>query len=777
MTLNRKIALMLCATMLGLTGVLYLALSSIVLDRFRRLEYVRACEDVDRAIVALHNRIARLHATSADWSNWDDCWDFVRNRYPAFVEANLAPDTLVNLQVQFAAFLDLDRIVLACRAVDLERRTDVAAPASLLDALARKDSPLAHGADVVPKCGLIALPESVVMFSSRPILRSSRNGPPAGTLFFGISIDDAFIRRFTELSRLSFACARIGAPDLPADFAAEQSAVLGSTEPQIRLEDTRLAAYFELEDFLGKPLLIGRIAGSRRIYEQGLASLNAMLAALVVTGLSCALVIRILIHRLVLRRLKTLRAELARIGEQRNFGGLVSESGQDELTDVERAINEMLRALKAARTELDAARVAAEAANDAKSTFLANMSHEIRTPMTAILGYAELLRDESEIRVGPAERVDAARTILENGQHLLAIINDILDLSKIEAGRMSSERIPCSPVQLAADVIALLRMRAERKGLGLGLEVGPEIPKQISSDPTQIRQVLMNLIGNAIKFTDTGGVTLRIEMDPRPAREGGEPRLRFAVADSGIGLDPEQAGRLFHPFCQGDNSTTRRFGGTGLGLTISRRLARLLGGDITVESDVGKGSTFTLVLGATSPDGARVVEDPASVPLAERRTGGSTVELKLAREHLGRARILFAEDGPDNQRLISFHLTRAGAQVALAENGQAALDLALEASASGNPFAAILMDMQMPVMSGYEATAELRARGYGGPIIALTAHATGADRSRCLAAGCDDYATKPIEPERLLDLLGRWCSPEGQTRAKSSCGHPSAERA
>ena len=430
----------------------------------------------------------------------------------------------------------------------------------------------------------------------------------------------------------------------------------------------------------------------------------------------------------------------------------LARAARRQVADLEEIVAAKTRDLERTNDALRAKIEEADLANRAKSEFLSNMSHEIRTPMTAILGFADLL---CEPGLSQDEISQHVHTIQRNRDHLLKLINDILDLSKIEAGAMTLEKVPCSPAAILREVLGMLELRAGEKRLVLSSGAGGPIPETIVTDPTRLRQILVNLVANAIKFTERGGVHVHVRM--APPRDGRGPAIAFDVTDTGIGLEPEQRERLFKAFSQADSSTTRRFGGSGLGLSISLRLAELLGGGITVQSTPGRGSTFTATLETGPLEGVRMLPFSAREEATSEAEDDELEEGMTARAFGPRlsAHVLLAEDGRDNQRLIQLYLVRAGATVEIVEDGSEALSRVLLAMAAGAPHDLILMDMQMPQMDGYTATRKIREAGFRGPIVALTAHAMTGDRERCLEAGCDEYAAKPIDRSNLIALCTR----------------------
>jgi PAS domain S-box-containing protein len=384
----------------------------------------------------------------------------------------------------------------------------------------------------------------------------------------------------------------------------------------------------------------------------------------------------------------------------------------------------------------------AEQANRAKSEFLSSVSHELRTPLTAILGFIEMLCAHPSLQGGPPEIEEHLAIIRQNGQFLLALIDDLLDISRIEAGQLRVEREPCSPAQIVSNVIESLRAKAEARHLRIEAEFVGVIPPVIATDRLRLQQILVNLLDNAIKFTDRGEVRLTARAIDQP---GTGQVLQFAVSDTGVGMTATEMTGLFQPFHRLPSAAADRPRGTGLGLAISKRIAKRLGGDVAVQSTPESGSTFTLSIPAAIAANTARSWRPNESP--ERSSAAQAAPPQL------HARILLADDNEANQKLLSLRLSQAGAEVVTASNGKEALELTDQAAREGRPFDAVIMDMQMPILDGYEAVRQLRGRGFAAPIIAVTAYAMSEDREECLQLGCDDFISKPFEWDRLLAKL------------------------
>lgn len=393
------------------------------------------------------------------------------------------------------------------------------------------------------------------------------------------------------------------------------------------------------------------------------------------------------------------------------------------------------------KLELESARQVAEAASRAKSEFLANMSHEIRSPLTAVLGFSDLILVESDWK----KVADFALKIKQNGQYLLEIVDDVLDLSRAEANKLTLRNERFSPQRLVADLCSVMRMRARDKGIDLSIHAEGEIPETIEGDLTRLRQILLNLIGNAVKFTPQGQITVTMQLE----NGGDEPMLAFEVRDTGIGIAPSDLERMFEPFEQAETSSSRRYQGAGLGLTISKHLTEMLGGTIVASSEPGRGSVFTVKVPTGSLHDIRSVELDPNLLATVHTTRPET-------QHQLNARVLIVDDIEDVRVLLEQILCGAGARVKTAADAEQALQFVAQAEESGDAFDLVLMDIMLPGMDGVEAVRRLRASGFRRPIVALTAAARESDRQRCLQAGCNDYFCKPIEDEHLLAMVDNY---------------------
>jgi signal transduction histidine kinase/ActR/RegA family two-component response regulator len=432
--------------------------------------------------------------------------------------------------------------------------------------------------------------------------------------------------------------------------------------------------------------------------------------------------------------------------------------------------------------ELTEAEQAAENASRIKTQFLANMSHELRTPLNAILGLSDIV--ERQLAAENNTRFDEPlKQIQSSGNNLLSIINDILEYAVIDGKEFKIEFVPINLRQLLHEIVLVMESRIENKPVTLTVTELGIIPEYILSDPARIRQVLINLIGNAIKFTEKG--TIRIEYgadtasavistikeDKNFANRNDTTKLAvcFSISDTGIGIAPDDLALIFRPFSQADASLTRRYGGTGIGLSVSKNVAEMLGGRIDVSSTLGVGSTFTFTFKALTADSETIlkktnvskIETEAAVSSSmPNSTITVTVEPGQPRVLTNR-RVLVVEDGKVNQLVITAQLKEAGAEVTVADNGQIGIDKINEAEVTGRPFDIVLMDMQMPALDGYEATAQLRKQGYRRPIIAVTAHALPGDREKTLEAGCDEYLSKPVNKKMLIEVIQSFLEKDG----------------
>lgn len=546
-----------------------------------------------------------------------------------------------------------------------------------------------------------------------------------GAVFFAVALDESMA---SELR---------GITGLPVELKPFSGDLERGTRV-VRLDDGAVLGEFVIRDYQDNPLMLGSVTIGRDGFGHGASMLTLAALSLLVVALLAVTLVHVYVRRTVFKRVEKLHDTVQRIAQGGNLDLRVRVPGDDELSALAADFNRMVDSIRDSQRSLAEASERADAANRAKSLFLANMSHEIRTPMTAILGYTELLENPA---LTEEERHRYLSVVQQNGDALMALISDVLDLSRIEAGQLKVERQRCQLPALMKEVIYSHRLKAEEKGIRLELEYQSPVPAHVHTDPFRLRQILGNLIGNAIKFTDEGRVMVRLFWE-----DGLQSCLHIEVEDSGIGMSPADLERVFEPFSQADDSHTRRHGGSGLGLAIAQQLARSMGGDISASSVAGRGSVFKVhVRMMADSDAVRVMPEQAlEVDVRSQQTPGI---------HVG-GRVLLVEDNDVNRLLVHRILTRAGMEVVEATDGLQAV----ETITAEQNFDLVILDMQMPVMDGYAAARELRRIGFGKPILALTANVMSDDRRRCLAAGCDDFLGKPVRASRLLAACSRLIS-------------------
>ena len=827
-------------------------------QRFRQLEDTEVADQVDRLRSILNKETADLAAKVSDWSAWDDAWKFLSGTNPTFAADQITTSAMSGNALELMLFLDPQGKIVHREAIPGDG--GAARSAALFQLIT--DTPALRpndGTTDTVVAGLFGLDNGLVLFAARPVLHGDGSGPAVGTLIW---VRDLTSERLDNLAeRLQSQVHLWRQSDAPAEALAQLAG--GNRGIQ---SAGYIAGMTVLNDGLDKPLLCGQVVLPRRTWQAGITTLwwqsATTILALVLTGFGAIW----LLDRLITRRVRSLALQAA-AGDQAQ--SVIQVDGQDEIAELAQQVNQLRNRLQKTRNE-------AMGAAEAKASFLAVMSHEIRTPLNGVIGMAGLLGRTTLNR----EQQEYADIISSSADNLLLLLNDILDFSKIEAGKVEFEQLPFRPSTVLCDAATLLAGKVLEKGVDLVLALDPALPDSVIGDPGRIRQVLTNLVSNAVKFTEKGAITVRATT----AMDGDVLRLTVAVEDTGIGMTADACGRMFQAFSQAESSTTRKYGGTGLGLAICKRLVELMHGTISVTSVPGRGSVFTFTI-ALQPDGVsnapmlplptsarvliaasdylspsliqtithwsgevlsaaitvsdgnaltRALQDaPPALVVVDRRLPGlgqqdvclviqerwpgvplvlmtppqdrhapagvvviahpirpdrllgacvdalngnvplpsltsissssptstmpTTPTKALGTRFAGK--VLVVDDHPINRRLAQVMLGQMGLTVSEATDGQEALKMM-----TGEPVDLVLMDCQMPVMDGWMATSEWRRREASQgkhlpvhvPIIALTANAFREDRDRCLAAGMDDFLTKPLRDGELRSLLDKY---------------------
>ncbi len=748
MTLRTRTLLIIGVTLIGLNAALYSISSTLLLGNAMKAEARDAHQSIKGILSVLDQSIEQFNAKFADWSVWDDAYEFVQNGNDRFIQSNLVDAQLANMHVNMMIFINNDNRIVFGTGFDLERGKKVPIPERIRTHLVKGDRLTQHQTLTDTRAGILQLPEGLMIVTSRPIITSEGKGPIRGTLIAGRYLSAAEITHLGAIARLPFSIQAVDPGHLPPSLQALQAPTADRPAVSVQpLNAQAIASYTLLNDFYSSPALLLKTETPRTIYQQGQATIRYLSWGILLVGLVFGLVTLAVLEKLVLARLARLSAEVSQIGIGGDLSGRVSARGQDELSALAKRINAMLDTLDEyeqrhhqVSLNLQKAKDVAEQANRSKSQFLANMSHELRTPLNAIIGYSEMLQEDAQDQ-GCNDFIPDLQKIYSAGKHLLGLINDILDLSKIEAGKMDLYLETFNLADVIQEVVSTVQPLVQKHNNTLIVQCEADLGSMYA-DLTKLRQNLFNLLSNASKFTEQGTITLTV------SRNGGTrgqdqtsdavvmsqsaASILFTVADTGIGMTPAQVDRLFQPFTQADTSTTRKYGGTGLGLAITQRFCQMMGGDITVESTIGAGSKFTMVLPET-------VVDPK---FRQESTLAKTEPLTMAVNT-----ILVIDDDATIHDLMHRFLTKEGFRVESALTPEAGLKLARELQPK-----AITLDVMMPFRDGWTVLSALKttAETANIPVIMLTMVD---DRNIGYALGATDFLTKPIDRDRLLASL------------------------
>lgn len=734
MKLRTRTLLSVALSMVSLVAILYSVARVSIMHSFATLEADDTRQNVARATAVLADDLATLDNTTSDYAAWDDTCAYLEGRKPDLPTSEFPDPWFPRLRIDFVLIFDRHGRQVFTKAYDPVAGKATEIPQGLWAHLAPGSLLMHHTHPGSKVLGIAVLTSGPVLIDSQPILDSQSRGPIRGTYIAGRRLNAAEVARLAGISHLALTLHRLDEAGLPSDIESARAALTASSPTLLRpLNSKDIAGYGLIDDIYGKDNLILRAVMPRKIMQQGKASLFHFLVSLLMAGFVFGLVTMLLMETLVQSRVIRLSASVAAIGATGDLSARIPQQGRDEIAGLSAGINRMLEALELSRRELHKAKESAEAANRAKSEFVANMSHEIRTPLNGVMGMTDLTL-ETELN---AEQREYLETVKVSADSLLTVINDILDFSKIEAGKIDLEPIDFNLRDCLEATLKTLTVRADEKGLELLCEIAPDVPEVVNGDSSRLRQVVLNLVGNAIKFTNEGEVALHVQTD---AKDGGSYILHFTVSDTGIGIPPEKRKMIFDPFTQADASTTRRYGGTGLGLTISARLVGMMGGKIWVGSEVARGTQFhfTARMGVADANAIEV---------------GSIAPPEILRG----LKVLVVDDNRTNRRILEGMLRRWEMKATSVEGGEEALTQLSAARAAAEPYALILTDMHMPKMDGFSLVERIRQRPElsTATIMMLTSAGHRGDALRCQELGVAAYLLKPIRQSELREAIAR----------------------